>query len=1219
MEFLSQILVKAGLLVDGAVGFNNSSGSLSAAITWESSNMLQVNNGVANTYADLKARLFISTNGFYAERSGNTVLGLNNTNGGREWYIVSLGNSNADPGSLMFNNETDGLSPMSLNNTSLKLKVDTGIRWTTISSTDSVTYTAGISVDAANRLQINTGTDGVYGDLKLNELIATSLAGSGTRMVVADANGLLATQAIGDYITGLTGEATASGPGVANVTLSTSAVTGKLLTGVNVTGGSISATDSILTAFGKLQNQINGLVGGAIFQSVWNASTNTPTLASGVGTKGYYYIVDTAGSTNLDGITDWKVGDWAIFDGTVWRKVDNTDAVVSVNGYTGAVSLTTSDISEGTNLYYTNTRARAALSFAAGSGAYNQTTGVITIPTDNSQILNGAGYITTAALSGYVPYTGATTGVNLGSQTFTTLGGATTGTLTLKNLASSASIVFSNSLSQDRFSIDDINNFNFRLNATPFALDNTYTRFSIIDALGTRFSINGNGFITSASGISATTGAFSGAVSALGYTGGYFSANGTTNDGVSSIVTTARAGYFQSNSGTNFTLWIENLGAAGLAVFRNSGGSVLTVNNNGSVVSASSITGTSIIRTGGTSSQFLKADGSVDANTYLTTSTAASTYVPYTGATTNVNLGSNTITAEAFQGKVQTVTTSTNGNFSIAIFATTANQNQIVNVTNAATINPSTGAFGVGSGGISTSGLMRNTANELFFDVTNGSAIKLNTTGTVYGVIQQNGSNSWSLGYSSSAIGTTTLGTTVLSWNASNSVGIGQTANSSFGLAVTNALPSIFTSTSNATSSTYGGSVFERQTSTVGNGNGLAISMNGLEYAYFGAIIESNGVGTNNGSFIIAPQSGGVRTERLRLNSSGRLLVGTTTDDGVNRIQVSGGIKATGGSIRTSQQFTLENSGGSVAGYLIPEYRWLGSGTSADMIVGAETGNGFGVYVNGNTTKVLGITTTGAATFSSSVLANWTIRGAVGFNSYTTDGLFNANAAWSGFSTPNGGYRIRFGYLDQGGGQYWGRMGFIGNTNWSLGTSEGGNSFDIRINNDNGSTRQFTIDNSGAATFATTVTAGTDFIAGSQMYLRYNGSYLYGRNGADNAYIPMIRINASDKVSIDNNGVGTVFGGTGTFASTVTATGFIVSSDARLKEILDQDGDVYKYVLKSDPSQVRYGYLSQEVEKWMPEAVVKNAEGFGSVNYIDVLVYKVRQLEKEIKTLKGEL
>ena len=211
-------------------------------------------------------------------------------------------------------------------------------------------------------------------------------------------------QAAGSYITALTGEATASGPGSATVTLSTSAVTGKLLTGLNLTGGgTIAATDSILQAFGKVQNQISGMVGGVTFQGTWDASTNTPTLTSSVGTKGYYYIVSVAGSTNLNGITDWKIGDWAIFNGTTWDKVDNTDAVSSVNGFTGAVSLTTSNIAEGTNLYYLDSRARLALSFTAGSGAYDNTTGVITIPTNTSQLTNGANFITLSSLSASSP------------------------------------------------------------------------------------------------------------------------------------------------------------------------------------------------------------------------------------------------------------------------------------------------------------------------------------------------------------------------------------------------------------------------------------------------------------------------------------------------------------------------------------------------------------------------------------------------------------------------------------------------------------------------------------------------------------------------------------------------------------------------------------------------------------------------------------------------
>jgi hypothetical protein len=52
------------------------------------------------------------------------------------------------------------------------------------------------------------------------------------------------------------------------------------------------------------------------------------------------------------------------------------------------------DGSVDSNAYVTVTTARSALSFVAGSGAYNSSTGVITIPTNTNQLTNGAGFIT---------------------------------------------------------------------------------------------------------------------------------------------------------------------------------------------------------------------------------------------------------------------------------------------------------------------------------------------------------------------------------------------------------------------------------------------------------------------------------------------------------------------------------------------------------------------------------------------------------------------------------------------------------------------------------------------------------------------------------------------------------------------------------------------------------------------------------------------------------
>lgn len=96
------------------------------------------------------------------------------------------------------------------------------------------------------------------------------------------------------------------------------------------------------------------VVGGLNYQGNWNASTNSPTLTSSVGTNGYYYTVSVAGTTNLNGVTDWQVGDWAIFNGSVWQKIDQTNQVTSVNGYTGAVVLTAADVGALTNVTSTD-------------------------------------------------------------------------------------------------------------------------------------------------------------------------------------------------------------------------------------------------------------------------------------------------------------------------------------------------------------------------------------------------------------------------------------------------------------------------------------------------------------------------------------------------------------------------------------------------------------------------------------------------------------------------------------------------------------------------------------------------------------------------------------------------------------------------------------------------------------------------------------------------
>jgi hypothetical protein len=176
---------------------------------------------------------------------------------------------------------------------------------------------------------------------------------------------------------------------------------------ISVTGGSISGTTvsgyipttekaaalgvATLDAGGTVPlSQIPASIqGGVSYQGTWNASTNTPTLSNGVGTKGYYYVVSVAGNTNLDGITAWNVGDWAIFNGTVWQKVDNTDAVTSVNGYTGTVVLTNTDISGFGSMSTQNANAVAITGGTINSttiGATTASTGAFTTATASTSV-----------------------------------------------------------------------------------------------------------------------------------------------------------------------------------------------------------------------------------------------------------------------------------------------------------------------------------------------------------------------------------------------------------------------------------------------------------------------------------------------------------------------------------------------------------------------------------------------------------------------------------------------------------------------------------------------------------------------------------------------------------------------------------------------------------------------------------------------------------------
>jgi hypothetical protein len=81
----------------------------------------------------------------------------------------------------------------------------------------------------------------------------------------------------------------------------------------------------------KTVSSITNAIGALNFKGTWDANANSPALTSSVGTKGDYYVVGTAGSTNLNGISNWGVGDLATFNGSVWQRVEGGADLNGVN------------------------------------------------------------------------------------------------------------------------------------------------------------------------------------------------------------------------------------------------------------------------------------------------------------------------------------------------------------------------------------------------------------------------------------------------------------------------------------------------------------------------------------------------------------------------------------------------------------------------------------------------------------------------------------------------------------------------------------------------------------------------------------------------------------------------------------------------------------------------------------------------------------------------
>jgi hypothetical protein len=1000
------------------------------------------------------------------------------------------------------------------------------------------------------------------------------------------------------------------------------------------------------------------------YKGTWNVSTNTPTLVNGTGNQGDVYLVEGAavGGTAFNfgaGPITFFNGDQAIYSGSIWQRA---------SGATGTVtSVAVTESGDSLNI----------------TGSPITTSGTINIGFNgtNLQYVNGAGNLTTfPILTGFVPYTGATTSVDLGAFLLTASGvdsvgytargsGTLSGYLILKQGTTFlGNVVGYNSINANSTKytfISDVDGTNYKQASFELgSLTNNTARTYTLP--------NANGTIALTSDIPILTGY-------VPYTGATANVDlGTFN--LTADVITGATGSFTSNGGSD-TFAINHSSGAGIAlnITKGGNGEGLYINKTSGSGNAATIIGTlnatTLVKSGGTSSQFLKADGTVDSSTYALDSAVVH------------NTGNETV------GGTKTFSDATKNNG--GIFLQNASSNSLAGYMNLGGL--TNGLKFTSGGGISNSFTLPSATGYTFTFP--------NATGTI-------ALTSDLTGYLTAVTATSPLSS---SGGTTPNITIAQATTSTNGY-----LSSTDWNTFNLKQPQLNGTGFVKA-------SGTTISYDNSTYALDSAVVHNTGTETIGGAKTFSTFTkfdGGVILKNnvsaslagyvglSAYSASGNKGINIDFDTYSNSFYFSGTLpyqytfpSATGTLALTSDIPSLTgyvNTSGSPTTNYLPKF--TGASTIGNSIVN-DNGTGIGIGIaaaspfilntlstDATTSGVIGIMQIGRA--SSGTAANgiggnlqftaqdtagtqrtaayitWklAVASSASPQGYLAIGTRNASealiitdsgnlglgvtpSAWGSNSKPlqmaDGsvwGISSLTGYVSVGGNYY-----YDGNYKY-IKTSNATDYYQYNGQHAWRNAPSGTAGNAITFTQAMTLTAAGRLLIGTPTEATYlldvNGTGRFSGNSGTPVSLAISTANSNCDVTMqssNSSSVSRIRNGTNdlqfhtngtlgltlasnqaaTFSSSVTATSFFESSDSRLKTLI-QDNYQTKGIASITPKlytkngKVELGYYAQDFIGILDSAISKGSDDMLSLSYREVLVAKVYALEQRIKELENK-